>query len=105
MDETPPAEPPPSPPSTARRRGDSGLSFGVAIFLLFALVFVVFVVQNSNSVPVRFINWEGSFPLPFLLVITALLSVVTDEVFGLMRRRRRRRRMAEKEELERYRRT
>ncbi|MDP3984000.1 MAG: LapA family protein [Acidimicrobiia bacterium] len=96
-----PAPPPPAAPPT----GDSGLSWGVAVFLLFSLLFVVFVVQNSNDVPVRFVNWEGTFPLPLILVVTALLAVVADEVFGLLRRRRRRRRLAEKEELARYRRS
>lgn len=86
-------------------RNDSGLSWGLGLFLLFSVLFVVFVVQNANDVPVRFLNWEGNFPLPLILVITALLAVIADEIVGLMRRRRKRRRQAEKEELERYRRS
>lgn len=96
----------PIPPVTTRvRSGDSGLSWGLAIFLVFAVLFVVFVVQNSDNVPVRFLNWEGTFPLPLILVITAILAVVADEIFGLIRRRRRRHLLAEKEELERFRRS
>lgn len=87
------------------RSGDTGLSWGLAIFLVFAIMFVVFVVQNSDNVPVRFLNWEGTFPLPLILVITAILAVVADEIFGLTRRRRRRHRLAEREELERFRRS
>lgn len=103
MDETPPVEP--APPPSVPRRGDSGISIGLVVFLLFTALFVVFVVQNSDSVPVKFLNWEGRFPLPLILVVTALVAVMADELFGLIRRRRRRQRLAEREELERYRRT
>lgn len=105
MDESPQAEPTPSPSPPASRRGDSGISIGLVLFLLFTALFVVFVVQNSDSVPVKFLNWEGRFPLPLILVVTALVAVMADELFGLIRRRRRRQRLAEREELERYRRT
>jgi uncharacterized integral membrane protein len=81
------------------------LSWGLGIFLVLALVVVVFVVQNSGNVAVQFLNWEGSFPLPLIIMVTVLVSVVADEVLGLTRRRRRRRLRAERAELERYRRT
>ncbi len=102
MDEAQHPDPAPTPPPATR--SDSGLSFGLVIFLLLAAVFVVFAVQNAASVPIRFLSFEGSFPLPLILVITALLAVVADEIVGLLRRQRRRRRLAEREELERYRR-
>ena len=84
---------------------DSGLSWGLALFLLGSLVFVVFIVQNSDSVLVKFLNWEGRFSLSLILVITALLAVIADEVFGVLRRRRHRRRAEEREELKRFRST
>jgi uncharacterized integral membrane protein len=90
-------------PPQAKVSGGSGLSWGVALFLIFALLIVVFVVQNTANVPVKFLSWEGSFPLPLLVVVTALLAIVADEIVGLIRRRRRRTRLAEREELERYR--
>jgi uncharacterized integral membrane protein len=95
----------PAAPSSPPPPSDSGLSFGLAFFLLFAVGFVVFVVQNSGPVEVRFLAWEGSFPLPLILVVTALLAVLADQVLGAVRRRRRRRRLADQQELERYRRT
>jgi uncharacterized integral membrane protein len=105
MDETPQAEPAPAPSPPQRSPSDSGISLGLVVFLLFTALFVVFIVQNSESVPIRFLNWEGSFPLPLILVVTALVAVMADELFGVLRRRRRRRRLAEREELDRYRRT
>lgn len=90
-------------PATDRIRPDSGFSWGLAVFLLAAVVFVVFVVQNMTDVPLKLFGWEFVLPLPILLVVTALISVVVDEIVGWSRRRRRRRRLADKEELERYR--
>lgn len=99
---------PPEPPEEPSRPSvdlDSGLSWGLAIFVLASLIFVVFVVQNSEAVLVKFLNWEGNFPLSLVLVVTALLAVIIDEVFGVMRRRRRRRLKEEREELNRFRRS
>jgi len=84
---------------------DSGLSWGLVVFLLTSLIFVVFIVQNSDAVLVKFLNWEGNFPLSLIIVVIALLAVIADEVVGVMRRRRRRRQVAEREELERFRRS
>jgi uncharacterized integral membrane protein len=84
-------------------KSNSGLSFGLLIFLILGLGFVVFIVQNQENISLRFLGWEGTFPLPILLAVTALLAVILDEIFGLVRRRRRRRRLAEREELARLR--
>jgi uncharacterized integral membrane protein len=94
-----------SPELPVRASSDSGLSWGLALFLLGSLVFVVFIVQNSDSVLVKFLNWEGRFSLSLILVITALVAVIADEVFGVLRRRRHRRRTEEREELKRFRST
>ncbi|MGI8517607.1 MAG: LapA family protein [Acidimicrobiia bacterium] len=90
-------------PTTNRKRSDSGFSWGLALFLVTAVVFVVFVVQNPTDVPVQFFNAEYTVPLPILLVTTALIAVIADEIFGWARRRSRRQRLAEKEELGRFR--
>jgi uncharacterized integral membrane protein len=99
----PPDQPTEAPPPQADR--DSGLSWGLAVFLLASLVFVTFVVQNSEAVAVTFLNFEGRFSLSVILVVTALVAVVADEVFGVMRRRRRRRLKEDREELARFRRS
>ena len=94
---------PEAPVSEKPTRSGSDFSWSLAVFLLIGLGFVVFAVQNTIDVPVRFLNWEFDVSLPLLLVVTALIAVIADEVIGLIRRRRRRRRIAEREELKRYR--
>lgn len=90
-------------PATSRKRSDSGFSWGLALFLIAAVAFVVFVVQNTTDVPVQLFGADYTVPLPILLVTTALIAVIADEIFGWARRRRRRRRLSEREELGRYR--
>ena len=86
-----------------KRKSDSDFSWSLAVFLLIGLGFVIFAVQNAVDVPVEFFTWDFTVSLPLLLVVTALIAVIADEIVGLIRRRRRRQRMAEKEELKRYR--
>ncbi len=90
-------------PVTNRKRTDSGFSWGLALFLVAAVAFVVFVVQNTTDVPVQLFGANYTVPLPILLVTTALIAVIADEIFGWARRRRRRNRLADREELGRYR--
>jgi uncharacterized integral membrane protein len=92
-------------PATTATKPSSDFSWSLAGFLLIGLGFVVFAVQNAVDVPVEFLRWDFTVSLPLLLVVTALIAVISDEIVGLIRRRRRRRRLAEKEELKRYRST
>ena len=88
---------------TDKPKGDSDFSWSLAGFLLIGLGFVVFAVQNAIDVPVEFLLFDFTVSLPLLLVVTALIAVIADEIVGLSRRRRRRQRLAEREELKRYR--
>jgi uncharacterized integral membrane protein len=88
-----------------KTKSDSDFSWSLAGFLLIGLGFVVFAVQNAVDVPVEFLMLDFTVSLPLLLVVTALIAVIADEIVGLIRRRRRRQRMAEREELKRYRST
>ena len=89
--------------NSEKTKRDSDFSWSLAIFLLIGLGFVVFAVQNARNVDVKFLTLDFTVSLPLLLVVTALIAVIADEIVGLTRRRRRRQRMAEKEELKRYR--
>lgn len=88
-----------------KRKSDSDFSWSLAVFLLIGLGFVAFAVQNAKNVDVKFLMFDFTVSLPLLLVVTALIAVIADEIVGLIRRRRRRQRMAEREELKRYRST
>lgn len=93
-----PAEPQP-PPMSARTE----LPFGLVLFLLLALLVVLFTVQNTQDVELNFLTWEGRYPLALIIIGTILVTVILDEILGLFLRRRRRRRAAERAELKRLR--
>ena len=72
---------------------------------IISVLLIVFLAQNTDSVPVEFLVWEGEAPL-FVVVLVALAAAAftTLGVSGIWRRRRRQHR-TEREELERLRRT
>lgn len=79
---------------------------GVMIALsVLAVLLIIFLAQNTDSVPVEFLAWETEAPL-FVVVLVALAAAAftTLGVSGIWRRRRRQRR-TEHEELERLRRS
>jgi uncharacterized integral membrane protein len=81
-----------------------GVPWGLAGFLLGVLLLVVFVVQNVQEVALRFLGWEGEYPLALIIIVVIAISILLDEFLGAALRRRRRQRKAEKEELRRLRR-
>jgi uncharacterized integral membrane protein len=80
-----------------------GIPWGMVLLFIGVALVVVFAVQNTNDAPVRFLWWEGAFPLAIVILGTAGLAVVLDELAGVAYRRRRRKRLAEKEELKKLR--
>jgi uncharacterized integral membrane protein len=60
--------------------------------LIAAMTFVLFLgflLQNSEETPVEFLWWEGSLPRWLILMIAALTGIVIWELSGYLRRRRR----------------
>lgn len=99
-DEHPSSEP---PASRAPAPKESGVPWGLAGFLILALLLVVFAVQNTQSVELRFLGFEGSYPLVVIIVTVVVVTVVLDEILGFIMRRRRVRRARDRAELERLR--
>lgn len=89
-------------PSVEYRGTGFYVSLGVAV--LSVIVLLVMALQNTESVSFEFLAWDIELPLFGLIIITALLAVVIDELVGLVWRRRRRQRMTDQKELERLRR-
>lgn len=83
------------------RRAD--VPWGLAGFLVLALLLVVFAVQNTQSVELRFLGFEGSYPLVVIIITVVVVTVLLDEILGFVMRRRRTRRAREREELKRLR--
>lgn len=90
------SEPTPVPERT-------GVPWGLAAFLVGVVLLVVFVVQNAQSVSLKFLGWEGEYPLSLIIILVIAVTVLLDEILGGVLRRRRRRRRTEKEELRRLR--
>ncbi len=83
----------------------SGIAWGVVVILLGLALLVVFAVQNTDPVPVKFLWLDGEYPLSLVILITVAVVVLFVELFGLFYRRRRRKRLAERQELKRLRET
>lgn len=77
----------------------SGVRWGFVAGLILAVLLVILVFQNTDPVQFRFLIWEIETPLAALLIATAVIAAVADELVGLVVRARRRRRLEEKEEL------
>jgi uncharacterized integral membrane protein len=63
---------------------------------LIALAAIIFVLQNSDAVAVKFLGWQGDVSLAGVVLVVALAAIVADELFGTVYRRRRRRRLTER---------
>jgi len=87
------------PPSTAPKAPSSGMPWGLASFLLLAVVIAIFAVQNPHDVEISFLVWSWNFPLALVIIAVVAVAVVLDEILGAVLRRRRRKRKAEKHEL------
>ena len=89
---------PPAPAST-------GIAWSAILLFLGIALVVVFAVQNTDPVPIRFLWMEGQFSLAIVILVTVGIIILLTELIGIGYRRRRRRRREEKEELRKYRST
>ena len=87
----------------APARESTGIAWGAILLMLGIALVVVFTVQNTDPVPVRFLWMEGQFPMAIVILITIGAVVLITELIGMSYRRRRRRLRQEQEELRRYR--
>ncbi|MGH8872371.1 MAG: lipopolysaccharide assembly protein LapA domain-containing protein [Acidimicrobiia bacterium] len=83
--------------------GSTGIAWGAILLLLGIALVVVFAVQNTDVVPVKFLWMEGQFSLAIVILVTVGVIIVLTELIGLSYRGRRRRRHEEREELRKYR--
>ncbi|MET0697795.1 MAG: LapA family protein [Acidimicrobiia bacterium] len=88
--------PTPSPEPT-------GIAWGAILAFAGIALIIVFAVQNTDPVPVRFLWMEGEHPLAIVILITVGVVILLTELIGVSYRRRRRRRREERDELRRLR--
>ena len=99
-----PAEPDAEAVETLGRRSEStGIAWGAIVAFAGIALVIVFAVQNTDPVPVRFLWMEGQHPLAIVILITVGAEILLTELIGVIYRRTRRRRRVEKEELRRLR--
>lgn len=80
-----------------------GVPWRLALFLILAIVVVVFAVQNTQDVELHFLGWNWELPLVIIILMAVVVTIILDQILtGLVTRRRRRRRI-EREELRRLR--
>ena len=105
----PPSEPDETPdpaPETLRGRETAprfepppAIPWRLGVFLLLAVLVVVFSIQNTQDATLQFLGWSWRLPLVIILLATVVVSVLLDEILGGIIKRRRRRRHEELEEL------
>ena len=69
-----------------------GLSLGIGASASMSGVgaLIVFILQNTDDVPVSFLFWDFTWPLWLVIVASALLGAIVWFGLGVMRRRKRR---------------
>jgi uncharacterized integral membrane protein len=77
----------------------TGLYASVVVAFVLAVAIVIAIIQNLQTVEVKFLSWDVRTPLVVVLLITILATLLLAALCGLGWRRRRRKELAEREEL------
>jgi lipopolysaccharide assembly protein A len=82
-----PSEAPPHPgsPDPLRRSRTSGAWLGVVVFGLALLLLIIFIAQNTQSVDVAFLGWQGGVPLAVAVLVAALAGLLVAVTAGSLR--------------------
>lgn len=80
-----------------------GVPWRLGVFLVLTVLAVIFVVQNTQAVQLRFLAWEWRPPLAVVILVAVVVTVILDEILGGIFRRRRVTMRREREELRRLR--
>jgi len=83
-------DPPVLPPATSERHRaprtrTSNAWVGICAAALLSIVLIVFMLQNTRSVEVKFLGLDGSLPLALALLIAAVGAAILTMVVGAAR--------------------
>ncbi len=98
-----PASAPVAKPSSKTPSDEPGVRWSLLAGLALIAAIAVMAAQNTQKVTLNFLGWDGRAPLIAIILGTAVVAVLFDEVVGFIWRRRRRKTLAEREELKRLR--
>ena len=81
-------------PRSRRLEGDQreGVPWGAILLLFWAVLLIIFSVQNARDTPVEFLAWSWAMPVALLVMITALATLVLTGIGTAFYRRKRRQR-------------
>lgn len=77
----------------------TGLYVSFVLALVLAVLILIGIIQNTQSVTLSYLVWKISTPLIVILLATIVASVIISALVGVIWRRRRRRELTEREEL------
>jgi uncharacterized integral membrane protein len=101
MDENEPDKPihevedqlqPEKSPATPPTQPSEGLPWAAIFLGLWAVLLIIFSVQNAEQTPVHFLGWTIDMPVALLVMVTALVTLVLTGLGSFFYRRRRRKR-------------
>ena len=67
-------------------KGTNWRAWGLGVIVVLVLIFIL---QNSQSVRVKFLFFDASMPLIFALLITVVVGMIIGYVWPVVRRHRR----------------
>jgi len=68
-----------------RRSRTSGVWAAVVVLAIVLLLLVIFIAQNTQTVRVSFLAWDGTTPLAVALLIATVGGILVTAVAGLLR--------------------
>jgi uncharacterized integral membrane protein len=81
----------------------TGLFWGLIVGVVLAVAVVILAAQNTTAVTIAFLGWDLSTPLIVVILVSLLVGIVLDELFGVAYRKSRRRTLRDRDELKRLR--
>lgn len=84
---------------TERRSRGLGVWWTFAVALVAAAAVIIAVAGNGRHVRITYLAWHANVSLIVVILTTALVAILLDEVGGLLWRRRRRAKLDRRDEL------
>ncbi len=77
----------------------TGLYWSLLLGVILAIAILIGIIQNAQSVQLKYLVWDLSTPLIVVLLVTVFASVLLTALVGVAWRHRRRRQLTDREEL------
>ena len=85
--------------SARREFHGTGMYWSLLLGLILAIAILIGIIQNAQSVQLKYLVWDLSTPLIVVLLVTIFASVLLTALVGVTWRHRRRRQLTDREEL------